>query len=663
MLFPLLIANGFATPLNDSLDPWGRPTHARVIIEPPETVEDLHATERRFRFWWDDVGLTATIEIRGTMRWKTLASDVPLGWISDELPRDSVFRIRLEGGTRTSDPIVSARYYGPTDLARLSVSVSNTDSSWMLSDTILDLDISEGSNLWGANYSGGLIEITSDKENPDIQVWTRWDGLPDDRVLSVSVDDDVTWVGMATGLAKIYDGKVLQVWDDELVDPYVQTLDSKDGVVYVGTYQGLDRLSGQTIEHLLPAWSIFSILTDGTKTAVGYEGITFIKEDGTHSTQDWPGNVNALEQVDGALWMATEKNGLVRSTAEGTTVLLEDPIHAMTHIGARVYLAGSKNIWSLPSNPQADASLTPKGEMIGMGTHYALEGYSDRLWIGSSNGLHTYHLQDRSADLLPYSPWHTTGAVYGIVPRETGLLVSLEKQFPPLALQEEPLPLHFIYDVFEEPALHEDNQGTWLWSEHVLYQIPDGEPIAHTAVSGLIDITEWLGNTWIATNDGLSKFTDGNFEQTFEKEGIQELSSDGRTMWFRTDSSIHHVLPTEVTEYETPAVPTAISPAGLAVCVGTEDGLFRLWKGRKGDKMWENPLGFQDQNVKIVSVVGDAKAGCWMAGEDGSIGYIAKDGHSQWWHLPEPDPPTIHSLVLDRGQAWVLTESGAWLLW
>ena len=111
--------------------------------------------------------------------------------------------------------------------------------------------------------------------------------MPDDRVLSVSVDDDVTWVGMATGLAKIYDGKVLQVWDDELVDPYVQTLDSKDGVVYIGTYQGLDRLSGQTLEHLLPAWSVFSLLTDGNKTAVGYEGITFIDEKGKVLTQDW----------------------------------------------------------------------------------------------------------------------------------------------------------------------------------------------------------------------------------------------------------------------------------------------------------------------------------------------------------------------------------------
>ena len=105
MLTSLFTSIALALPLNDSLDPWGRPTHARVIIEPPSELADLYAAERRFRFWWDDVGLTATIEIRGKLRWKTLATDVPLGWISDELPRGSVFRIRLEGGTRTSSPL------------------------------------------------------------------------------------------------------------------------------------------------------------------------------------------------------------------------------------------------------------------------------------------------------------------------------------------------------------------------------------------------------------------------------------------------------------------------------------------------------------------------------------------------------------------------------
>ena len=179
MLTSLFISTALAAPLNDSLDPWGRPTHARVIIEPPSELADLYAPERRFRFWWDDVGLTATIEIRGRLRWKTLATDVPLGWISDELPRDSVFHIRLEGGARTSNPLSADQFYSPTDLARLS------DPNAMFSSIVLDLDTDEStdkpSDLWGATYNGGLIQIHTNKKGLQIRNWTKWDGLPDDQ--------------------------------------------------------------------------------------------------------------------------------------------------------------------------------------------------------------------------------------------------------------------------------------------------------------------------------------------------------------------------------------------------------------------------------------------------------------------------------------------------
>ena len=73
MIATLFTSLALAAPQPDQLDPWGRPTHARVAIEPPASIEDLYATERRFRFWWDDTGTTATIEIRGKLRWRTLA--------------------------------------------------------------------------------------------------------------------------------------------------------------------------------------------------------------------------------------------------------------------------------------------------------------------------------------------------------------------------------------------------------------------------------------------------------------------------------------------------------------------------------------------------------------------------------------------------------------
>ena len=225
------------------------------------------------------------------------------------------------------------------------------------------------------------------------------------------------------------------------------------------------------------------------------------------------------------------------------------------------------------------------------------------------------------------------------------------------------LPHRVLEDWISDAALHEDQNGIWVWSGSTIQQIQNDLLQSRTMDNPVIGITEWLSNTWVATDSDLMLFTDETFVEEHTHDNIREISSDGRSMWLRTDDSIHYVTPSDMTEYETPSPPTSIATSGLTVCVGTEDGLFRLWKGRTGDQMWEDPLGALDHDVPITSVLGDNSGGCWMAGEDGTIGYIDKDGFATWWHLPNPDPPTIQQLIGDRGQVWVLTEEGAWLVW
>lgn len=642
-------------------DPWGRPTHARVVIEPPQTVEDLYSTKRRFRFWWDDIGVTATIEIQGRLRWRTLATDVPLGWISDELPRGSVFRIRLEGGARTSDPLSTPRYYSPTDIARSS------GTAPLLSNIILDMDT--GTKLWGAGYTGGLIEVS---DSDSVNTWTRWDGLPDDRVLSVSVDDEVTWVGTTNGLAKIYDGKVLQIWNDALADSYVQSLDAKDGIVYIGTYQGLDRLINATdqprIEHLLPQWSVFSLLTDGKRTAVGYEGITFISDQDNISSQDWPGNIEALAQIDDALWMATETKGLVKSTSEGTTILLDEQIYDILPREEDVWIAGQGHIWSISkTHPH-----TVTGKVVGLGPMNTLAEFDNHIWYGA-NGLHSLNLSlpwedPNLSQVIKHTPLITHASMNDLLPLETGLYFSDSISAAPQTIgtvqKTTPLAMDVAQIQFTAAQFHHSpsKKQLWMWNTTLTKQYTDGVEERHNLEHPIIDMADWLGQTWFVDEVGLYKWQDnGDHSLEYELPEIQELSSNGATLWIRTIDSIHHVTPSTVTEYATPSPVTAVAPSGLTVCVGTEDGLFRFWKGR--EDMWENPLGMQDQNVKIIDTIGDDKGGCWIAGEDGSIGLIDIDGGSTWWHLPEPDPPTIHKLILERNQVWVLTEEGAWLLW
>ena len=91
-------------------------------------------------------------------------------------------------------------------------------------------------------------------------------------------------------------------------------------------------------------------------------------------------------------------------------------------------------------------------------------------------------------------------------------------------------------------------------------------------------MTQWLGSTWLATEDGLYKWVNGAFKQEVEHPLIQEISSDGRSLWFRSGSGIHYVTPTDVTEYGTPSPPTAVAPSGLTG-VGTEDQVGAGWVG------------------------------------------------------------------------------------
>ena len=409
----------------------------------------------------------------------------------------------------------------------------------------------------------------------------------------------------------IYDGKVLQIWDDELVDPYVQTLDSKDGVVYIGTYQGLDRLSGQTLEHLLPAWSVFSLLTDGNKTAVGYEGITFIDEKGKVSTQDWPGNVDAIAQVGDALWMATETKGLVQSTKEGTQGLSDEPINDILQIEDRVYVAGDSWVWSLPDQPTEDDEL--KGEVVGRSLMYTLADYHDQLWVGTSDGLSSFAKEPGKRDKVSQSHWSTTQTIYSLLPTEEyGLLASLEYRFIPMSIQGERLPLRLLEDNVSEAKLHQDSNGIWVWSFARALQIQNNAlSKSHTLPSHLVGITEWLGNTWLAAEDGLYKLSDADFSRELEREGIQEIASDGRTMWFRSDtgcSSSHPQAPWNMPPLPPPPLP--FSPSGLTLCVGTEDGLFRLWKGREERQDVREPPWFS--RPKRGDCVGRGRWKGWM---------------------------------------------------
>src|SRR5271167_2482384 len=97
----------------------------------------------------------------------------------------------------------------------------------------------------------GCASIAAAQHPP---LYTKWEnfttanGLPDDKVLGVTVDGDRAWAGTENGLVLVEKGKVARVFQvkDGLAHRVVTgvAIDQHTGDVWIGTFGGLSRYSG-----------------------------------------------------------------------------------------------------------------------------------------------------------------------------------------------------------------------------------------------------------------------------------------------------------------------------------------------------------------------------------------------------------------------------------
>ena len=190
--------------------------------------------------------------------------------------------------------------------------------------------------------------------------------------------------------------------------------------------------------------------------------MTIINDKDAISTQDWPGNVGALAQVNDTLWMATEHKGLVQSSNDGTTVIFEETINDILPVDNLVYLVGDKEVWSISNKPQPDTQ--PDGELVGTSTMYTIANHQDALWVGTSHGLKIFNTDNTRKDKAKASSWLSHKTVHGLLPsNEThGLIVSLEDGLTPVSITGDALPHRVLEDWISDAALHEDQ--IWIGS-------------------------------------------------------------------------------------------------------------------------------------------------------------------------------------------------------
>ena len=283
----------------------------------------------------------------------------------------------------------------------------------LLSDTaspfqrVVDITADGDGGLWLASLDGGAAHF--DPATARFRAVRRIDGLPSDRVIVVEPAGNGAWFGTSGGLAQVTSGAVQQTWSDELPDPYVQTLASDGEALWIGTYRGLSRWSGNEMETVVQPWSVF-FLGRGTDQRIwaGYEGLRGLPD--LEPIEGVPESLEVYGIVplqSGGTLLATLDEGVVR-LHEGEPEVVWS---ATEQEGAYALAVGSGGIWAAGGS-RGLALLDAEGDHrstlgtaagLPSGTVNAVHTADDTVWVGTEFGLARV-VSDTQVEAIPVSP-------------------------------------------------------------------------------------------------------------------------------------------------------------------------------------------------------------------------------------------------------------------
>lgn len=678
----LLAAVWFLPSGVQAADPWGRPGHLRVVQEPPRSWSDLDAPRARHRLFWDAGEGLATIWVEHHGAWRVLATQAEPGWTSRPLPVESRFRVVLEGAQRTSPVVAAPAWRSPAELAQLGATRPSVGAR-----TVGDLSLdAQTGRLLVATLGGGAVSL--DSAGRLDQAWTRWEGLPSDRVVAVALEGGRGLVGTAQGLAVLEDGRVRRVLDDALPDPYVQAVGWVGGRAWVGTYRGLARLDPGGPTTVLPDASVFSI-TPAVRGGlwVGYRGLQWVAED----APPWPAN----------------------EAAPGSPYLPGDDVYDVLDTGAGGLLAASleQGVRALLPTSAGGGERVPVGPLEGT---TGLARTEAGLWVAAGSG----GLFGPDGDpvgpgdgLDVHAAWSAAAQPGGVL--HVGTDQGLWTLWSTFATADAPAPERRVRDVLHHPlsAWPADtaSQALWRGPEGVVLggregvrvvgaPWPEAGDLVVAAPPRVVAITEAEGVLWAVGQDALSLDRRGRLQRVRLPERATDAAAAADGLWWTGDAGLWRVPPEEGRAVLVAPLPDAtrvapgvrgvwvlsrgvvfrvvggvsrpylrvgaaldLAPAGDAVWVGTEEGLERLWLSGEDPGRVDDVLGDRDRGVEVPAVAATQDGGCWFAAADGTVGRVSAAGDAAAISLPEPDPARPLRIVPDGDQhAWVLTEQGTW---
>ncbi|MDZ7821593.1 MAG: two-component regulator propeller domain-containing protein [Candidatus Marinimicrobia bacterium] len=281
--------------------------------------------------------------------------------------------------------------------------------------------------LWIGTYNGGLVSF----DGTDWTVYnTSNSGLPDNRVSSLALDNDLLWIGTWGGLTS-FDGTEWTVYNESnsgLPDNDVRSLAVDNDLLWVGTYwgglasfDGTDWTVYNTSNSVLLDNRIISLAMDNDLLWVGTLLGGLASFDGTNWTTYTTSNSGLLDNVirslainDYQIWIGTS-SGLAKYDRLSNLLLtvMADSVTASPGDTVNIDINASFDIVSFSSMEITFRGFQEHLEFIGVDTAQSLLGEAgwsiyandtDSLLITASGGAHTISGSGKLFSLQFYIP-------------------------------------------------------------------------------------------------------------------------------------------------------------------------------------------------------------------------------------------------------------------
>lgn len=520
--------------------------------------------------------------------------------------------------------------------------------------------LGSGSILLGLDPTRAIREY-------NLETYTTEDGLPQSSVLAiVQTKDGYLWMGTYEGLAR-FDGIRFRIFDTantpEMDSNRIKALleDSK-GNLWIATSGGLLCYRNGSFKNYT------------TKNGLSNNFVVCLCED--RRGRIWVGTTHGLNRFENGFFTSySHKHGLTQNYISALVVDNEDNIRIGTSGGGlhRIDASNGKII-----------HCTIEGCNGNMDIRTLYKDKQGRIWIGTAGKGMVVH-EGEKFKLYTQKDGLSGNDVRAIFQDSNGTLwIGTNGQ----GLNTLKNGVFSFSDIdqgfFSSPirAILEDREGSlWIGTRDGLSQLKDGKFIIYNRRNGLpVDTVrtvfqDHIGNIWIGTvNGGLVRFKNNQFKIFGIKQGLKSehiwaiAQSKDRSLWFGTyGGGLHRLKNGKIIEIYT-------TRKGLsnnivrAVFVDPEDN---VWVGTNGggvdilkkDGNFRTIINYSTKNGLsndfIYTISGDNLGNTWIGTYSGDLNrfnngnftvYSIKEGltgHAIWSIYPD-----------DEGEVWIGTDGG-----